>query len=189
MTATTVATPLYEQIMGESWHALAAPVRRLHAAAVRRARGRFEISSGASVVSRLVAAICRLPRSADAADTRLAVTCRHGLERWERTFDGRRVRTWQRQSRRGLLCERFGMVAFDFTLEAADGCLIYRQRDAAMILGPARLRIPRGLAPRIDARECPAGSARVEVDVRVTLPRAGLLIAYRGSIETEDLRP
>ena len=52
-----------------------------------------------------------------------------------------------------------------------------------------RIVIPPPWAPRVEAREDPAGTNRVNVTVRVTLPPIGRLIAYDGSVEIEDVHP
>jgi hypothetical protein len=40
----------------------------------------------------------------------------------------------------------------------------------------------------VEAREDPAGPTRIHVDVRVGLPRVGLLISYAGIVELTDTR-
>jgi hypothetical protein len=54
--------------------------------------------------------------------------------------------------------------------------------------GAVRVRLPGPLAPHVAARADPAGLNRVNVDVRITLPWIGLLIAYDGLIEAEEAR-
>jgi len=62
------------------------------------------------------------------------------------------------------------------------------QREAAVLFGPVRLRIPAAWAPQVEAREDPAGPTRINVAVRVVLPGIGQLIAYDGLVDIEDLR-
>lgn len=184
----TVIAPLYVQVMRDAWTALAEPVRSMHApCSIVRAYGQLRIDRGRHPVARLVATMLRLPRSSAAAETRLTVTARADGEQWERTFDGRRVRTRQYDPHQPELAERFGVVEFRFALEPCNGSLLYVQRAASFVLGRIRVRIPDALAPRVEAREDPAGPNRVRVDVRVSLPFAGLLIAYHGTIQREDV--
>ncbi len=129
--------------------------------------------------------LCRLPRASDGAAARLEVTPRAGVEEWVRTLNGRRLRTRQYQRTMRSLAERFGLLEFRFRLATHGGALVYRQRDASVILGPLRLRLPSPLAPQIDAREAAAGSG-ISITVRVTLPWFGLLLVYSGTIFVED---
>jgi hypothetical protein len=153
----------------------------------RHLRGHLRIEHGRHLAARLVAWLLRLPRASASADTRLIVTPRAGGEDWVRIFDRRRLTTWQERSGASELAERFGILEFRFRLEAsAVGGLVYVQRDAALRLGPLRVRIPASWAPRVEARESPAGPGRVEILVRVALPVVGPLITYEGLMMTED---
>ena len=181
-----LTAPLYMRILGDSWAQLGAPVRALHAtSSTLRARGRLRIEHG-NAVARFVARILRLPPPAAAAETRLTVTARGDGERWQRTFAGRCLDTRQYALGRCELAERFGVLEFRFRLDVSDGRLVYVQREAAFLCGPARLRIPAAWAPRVEAREDPAGPTRVNVEVHVSLPGVGPLIAYDGLIDVED---
>jgi hypothetical protein len=181
-----LTAPLYMRILGDSWGQLGAPVRALHAtSSILRARGRLRIEHG-HYAARFVARILRLPPPAAAAETRLTVTAHGDGEQWQRTFDGRCLDTRQYASGRCELAERFGVLEFRFRLDVSDGRLVYVQREAAFLFGPARLRIPAAWAPRVEAREDPAGPTCVNVEVHVSLPAVGPLIAYDGLIDVED---
>ena len=153
---------------------------------IRRAKGKLRVERGRHPLARLLGAMLRLPHAGDAVDTRLAVTASAGERRWERTFDGRRLTTRQRASNTSELAERIGILEFTFHLDRRGGSVVYVQRDTFLVTGPMRVRIPAVLAPRVEAREDPAGPARIALDVRVTLPGIGLLIGYGGIIEVED---
>ena len=186
----TQTAPLYARVMGESWTQLAEPVRCVHRTQSRtRARGHLRIAHGRHGLARSIAWILRLPRPGAGARTRLNVTARGDGEHWERTFDGRRFDTRQYESPQSELAERYGVLEFRFRLDATGGSLLYVQREAAFLFGLLRLPIPARWAPRVEAREDPAGPKRVKIDVRVVLPGVGLLIAYDGIIEVEDAAP
>lgn len=182
----TVSAPLYQRVMGTSWSELGEPLRLMHATSPTvQARGRLFVEHGVHPVARLVARMLGLPRPCVAADTRLTVTaCAEG-ERWERTFSGRRFATLQYTCREEL-AERFGVFQFRFRLRVSGGSLLYVQRHAAFRCGPVGLPIPASWAPRVEAREDPAGANRLHVEVRVMLPGIGLLISYAGIIEVEE---
>ena len=182
----TVSAPLYERILGNGWSQLAQPLRFMHATSSPvRACGRFRIDYGPHPVARLLARILRLPDPSAAAETRLMVTARADGEDWERTFSGRRFAT--RQCRcHDELAERFGILEFRFHLRVSNGSLLYVQRRAAFLCWLVCLPIPTACAPRVEAREDPAGPNRIHVQVRVVLPGIGPLIAYAGIIEVEE---
>jgi Domain of unknown function (DUF4166) len=185
----TVAVPLYLQIMGSSWSQIAEPIRCLHAThSVLRARGPLHIEHGLHPVARLLAKMLRLPHPNAAADTRLIVTARPEGEHWARTFDGRRLQTFQYKWRDELI-ERYGVLEFRFRLRASGGSLLYVQREAAFLWWRTRLRIPARWTPRVEAREDPAGPRQIDVAVRVVLPAVGLLISYGGVVQVEDSGP
>jgi len=178
---------LYADILGSAWLELAEPVRAVHAAGPTvRAHGRLRIGHGGSLAARWLARLLRLPRASEAAETRLVVRRDTGGERWHRTFDGRRFETRQYRAGDGALGEQFGLLEFRFQLAASQGSLVMRQTEAALQWGVVRLRLPGACAPRIDAREDPAGARRIQLHVCVTLPLLGPILTYDGLIVSED---
>jgi hypothetical protein len=138
-------------------------------------------------VARVLAALLHLPRPCGAAETRLVIAACGDREQWRRTFDDRRLDTWQYQTGDGELGERFGVLEFRFRLEASGGgSLVFRQLEAAVVLGSVRLRLPASWAPRIEASEDPAGAHQIGVHVRVVLPAVGPLLTYEGTITLEE---
>ena len=78
------------------------------------------------------------------------------------------------------------MFEVRFRLQILGGRLLYVQRDAALLFGTLRVVIPTPWAPLVQAQEEPAGPRSVRVDVRVTLPYVGLLMAYDGVVTVGD---
>lgn len=178
---------LYAGLLGSAWMELAEPVRAAHASgSTVRARGRFRIAHGRGHAARWLARLLRLPRANPKADTRLVITEDAGGERWHRTFDDRRIDTRQYRAGDGELAERFGLLEFRFKLDASQGSLIFRQVEAAFLCGTVRLKIPAAWAPRVDAREDPAGARQIGVHVRVALPLVGPVLTYDGTIDIEE---
>ncbi|MGI8749522.1 MAG: DUF4166 domain-containing protein [Thermoleophilaceae bacterium] len=177
---------LYPQLLGPSWHELAAPVRRTHLdGASLSAAGRFRVRHGAGRLGRLLAWLLRVPPATEAASIRLLVTPLGRGERWERSFDGAPLISTQRESG-GRLVERIGPLELCFRLEVRGGALLYRQAGAALSAGPLAVSLPRVLAPRVEAREEPEGTERTRVSVAVTVPWIGLLVSYSGYIERDE---
>ena len=181
--------PLYARIMCDNWFRLAEPIRVLHSkCATTSVHGWMRVEHGRHPLAGILARRLRLPRSSAAVHAELTVTPVDGGERWLRTIGAERLETWQHQSDSSELSERFGCLEFRFRLAAADGRLVFVQREAALRFSARRLRLPRWLAPRIEAHEDAADARRVRVRVRITLPVVGLLIAYDGLIEVTGSR-
>ena len=184
--AAEISRGLYARLLGPDWLQLAAPVRHAHTPPTIRARGSFWIAHGPGPVARTLAALLRLPRANSAADTRLCVTAEASAERWQRTFDGRHLDTRQYETDKGELGERIGILEFRFRLERSGGSLLFRQAQAAVMMGSLRLPLPERWLPVIEAREDPAGAHRISVHVRVVLPGIGPLMTYEGIIDVEE---
>jgi hypothetical protein len=180
---------LYARLLGPSWPLAAEAIRATHApGSTVRAHGRLRIAHGSGPLAAFLIWLLRLPRASEAADTRLTITPHAGGEEWLRTFDDRRLQTRQYEAGDGALAERVGILELRFRLEVLEGSLFFRQRDAALIVGSMRIRLPTGLAPSIEAREDPAGERRIRIHVRLVLPAVGPLITYEGIIHIEEPR-
>lgn len=182
------AAGFYARLAGEAWAGVCEPVRLFHSGEMpARWSGRFDVSHGPGLAARLLARLMRLPAAGEGLSVRLAVTAEGERgERWERTFGGRPFVTSQSEHGEGFLAERVGPVEVLYRLEAEGGALLYRQARAALCAGPLRLRLPRRLAPSVEAREwAEAGEAGVRVRVRVRAPLVGTLVTYEGRVEPE----
>jgi hypothetical protein len=145
------------------------------------------VRRGTGAAARLLARLLGLPPGGEAVPLRLSIEpLEGGGERWRRTFDGRDFVTEQREHAGGLLAERAGPFETLFRVAAEGGALAYRSEVTSLRAGRLRLRLPRSLAPRVEASEraSPRG-AGVLVSVRVTAPLVGALIEYEGLVKTE----
>jgi len=180
------STPLYAKLLGGAWSQLAEPIRAFHAKTPTQARGRMRLVNGGGVPARALNWLLRLPAASESADVRLHVDRERDGERWCRTFNGARVTTWQRAGAANLLVERFGFFEIQFQLVSENGALRYRQTDASMRIGALRLRLPAAIAPAVEGCERPCGPACIDVQVSVSWPPAGLILAYDGAIHFEN---
>ena len=178
-------TLLYERLTGAAWRRVAAPIQSVHAARPTDAHGRFRIDHGRHMLARLLVRILQLPAQGVDVDTRLRITACGNGEHWLRTFNGHRLETRQFATDDSALAEQFGILELRFRLETSGDSLVYVQHQAALVFGPVRLTLPAVCAPRVDAREDPAGADAVDVDVHVTLPAIGTLITYQGRIDVD----
>jgi hypothetical protein len=186
---TTEAAPagLYARLVGDGWGGLDEPVRRLHLRA--RGAGVFAVRRGEGRFARLVARLMGLPQSGESVPLLLSVEPHGGGECWRRNFAGREFVTEQsgQSGRAGpLLAERAGPFELLFRLRVEGGALVYRPEGAALRVSGLRVRLPRLLAPRVEARERADEGGGVRVEVCVTAPLAGLLIRYEGLVRTEE---
>lgn len=179
---------LYERLVGVEWEKLDEAVRRFHpSGAGLRAAGTFVVRRGRGRFAHLLAYLLGLPDSGEAVPLLLRVTPHAGGERWRRSFAGRDFVTEQRAHAGTLLAERAGPAEMLFRLTAEGGALVYTQEGLALRAGRLRLRLPRRLAPRVEASErAGKGGRGVRVFVRVTAPLVGLVIRYEGLVTTEE---
>jgi len=172
--------PLYVQVLGERFAALAPEVRAMHM--VSRdggATGRATVSRGANILARLVARLMRFPRAGD-HDLHVAFFERDGTETWTRDFSGSRFSSsLSRQGR--YIVERFGQLRFRFDLANDDDGLRMIMRGWSFL----NLPLPLWLAPRSEAREW-AEHGRFHFDVPIALPLIGTIVHYRGWLKPAD---
>jgi len=144
--------------------------------------GAFDVRWGEGRLARALARLTGLPRAGGQVPTELEVTPDADGEIWQRRFgsDFLTTRQWEEN---GRLMERAGRFELGFRLEASNAELVFQQTRAWLRLGPARLPLPRWLAPRVRARAGPASGAEgMQVRVEVSLPGVGVLCSYQGSL-------
>jgi hypothetical protein len=182
-------SPLYQAILGTAWLDVAAPILRAHCnGAPVAGRGSFRVFRGRRRLSRLLALFLRLPRATNSAVTKLEIIPEAAVERWERTFNGRRFTSRQYVTGEGMLAERFGALEIWFALEVREDVLIYHQQGAALYLGRRRIVLPPWLAPQVSGREKAVGG-KTHVQVQIDLSVGGLLIAYDGLMDIDQQAP
>lgn len=171
---------IYKQLLGDNWRSLAEPIRLAHETGVEHT-GIFRISHSGHFLARLILACSKLPRRAAATPTRLKITRQNQIEIWERWFGEDQFTTRQWASPAGLLVERFGVWELHFALHTdAPDLLRYVQRRARIHLGPFSCPVPLICAPSVSATETAGSATEVGIQVEVSLPAVGKLIAYDG---------
>ena len=191
-TATTAPpSGLYPRLLGAAWNELAAPVQTLHSSQGSVARvGLFRVRRGERRLARFLAWLGRLPAVGETVSTRLEITTDSERETWRRNFAGTQVVTRHRESPVGVLAERFRCLELRYRLSVVEHALRFQQVGASFCLGQLAMPLPRWLAPQVAARAwAETNSAAVQVAVRASFPLAGLLVAYEGSMESEELKP
>lgn len=153
------------------------------------AHGSLHVEHGDRLLARFLARLLRLPGPAPAAESRLVVTPGDAGEQWQRTIGRQLFTSRQYDAGGGELAERFSLFEFRFRLQPAAGGLTFDQVGTFVRCGFAAVPLPRIWWPRVEAHEAPAGARCTHISVRVAAPFVGLIIAYQGTMETEDRRP
>ena len=172
---------LLEELLGPAaFAALPAPLRAFHGAAGEPVwRGRAEITTGATLMARLLRRIISLPEAGSDVPLSVSVERIEGssgqAESWTRNFGGARF-TSRLHADAGMLHERFGPITFRLGLSACDGGITLPVVSARCLGIP----LPAFLLPRSQAREDVDEQGRFRFDVKLTLPGFGLLTHYRG---------
>jgi hypothetical protein len=169
--------PLYARAMGSRFEALPPAVRAMHEVnGDGGAAGEGNVKRGGHPLARLIAAIMRFPPEG-AYPLHVAFAAQGSEEHWTRDFGGYRFASGLAQVGDGV-AERFGPLRFVFDLPS-DAAGLRMELRRWTLFG---LPMPRGLGPRIAAREWQEnGRFRFDVDVR--LPLIGKVVCYNGWLE------
>jgi hypothetical protein len=184
MPTTHTPSQLFVRVLGDSWQQLPEELQRFHLyEGSLSARGKFYVRHG-RWPAKLLAWIMGMPAAGEQVELLLKVTESAGVERWERSFAGKPMVTFQSRRADGLLIERVGLNEVYFRLDVRDGGLHFQTVGAAICIGPWRLPLPSLLRPKITASESfVADRGGITVRVEIYLPILGKLIEYGGTIE------
>ena len=175
----------YSQALGPSRFALAPAIHDAHCRDDRAEMvGRFMVARGRGPVAVVLGRCLGLPRPGSDVPLRLRIERSRGCETWLREFgDHKGLRTTQRAVSAGRIEERVGPVAILLDVRADGGALCLRQVSAAIAVCGLRIRVPAWLCPRTTASVTPTAEGGMTVEVRATLPRGRLLVAYSGTVQ------
>jgi len=179
VTAPQAPPSLYRQLLGASFDTLAPSLRTLHSRdGRRRYHGKVDVERGTGLLSGLCARATRLP-PAGKGPIAVEIDARTGREQWSRAFAGHamRSRLWARD---GLLCERLGLATFGFRLSIDQGGIAWRVARVRALGVP----LPVSWFSGVHAREFER-DGRYRFDVTAHVPWVGLLVHYRGWLDTE----
>ena len=173
---------LYRRLLGVRFDALPARVRELHDVTGTAVWvGRADVERGASLASRLLAALFSLPPDGKDQPLRVTFEPHSGREIWTRAFGARQFRSVQFE-KHGLLRERVGPSCLVFALDASADGLALRLLDV-LVLG---IPLPRMLHPCVRTMESEK-DGRYRFEVSSHLPLGGLLVRYAGWLDRADV--
>jgi hypothetical protein len=171
--------PLYRRVLGDAWERLPPQLQAMHDLnGGLVAEGTATVERGKGVLARLLAMVIGFPQAGTEVPVSVAFSLRDGREYWRRTFAGRSFLSTQEEGQgrfARLVCERFGPVAVGLAL-VLDG-----ERLRLIVRGWSLFGIPMPLrlAPHSHSWEF-VQDGRFRFHVEISLPVAGLIVAYRG---------
>jgi hypothetical protein len=176
-------TALFPALLGQSWHALPAPVRRMHGEAPRvRAVGVAEVDGAMHLPARLLRRLLGLPGPGQAQALELLIERQPDHEIWTRRFARGLMRSrLTRGPHGGRLHERLGPLMLQFDLHCVGGAIDWQLRGARLL----GLPLPRAWFGSVLSRSG-AQEGRYAFHIDTRLPLLGQLVAYRGWLELAD---
>ncbi|HWU78128.1 MAG TPA: DUF4166 domain-containing protein [Rhodanobacter sp.] len=174
---------LFPGLLGEHWHQLAAPVRRMHGDSTHvLARGAADVEGATNLPVRWLRKLLGLPGPGPQQALEVRIERRGTREIWTRRFAGQQMRSvLDRVLGRPLLCERLGPITLHFELLRDDTAIDWQLRSARMFGMP----LPRALLGEVLSRSS-ARDGRYAFHIDTRLPWFGRLVAYRGWLEIVD---
>ena len=161
--------PLYQRILGESWHQLAPEIRHLHSVtSVSSFSGRCTIKRGPNPLAWLLATLIGFPKAGFDQCITVQLAVDGDGERWVRSSGGSTFSSLQHSGRgrcEWLLRERFGALAVDMALVVDGVNLRYVVRRWGLLGIP----LPLSLAPRATAIES-VQDGKFKFDVEIGHP-------------------
>lgn len=177
-------TPLYRRVLGDRFDALPREVKALHnLTGTSMWKGTADVERGSNPLSRLAGWMSGLPPAGPGQALTVTFEPREGREIWTRAFGTAIFRTVQFEDN-GVLHERAGPATFRFALRATEGALSLRL-IAMRVFG---IPVPPFLLPRVATEEREV-AGRYRFRVESSLPIAGFLVRYAGSLTRVDSPP
>lgn len=177
--------PLYRRVLDSAWERLAPIIRDLHMVETRRAfSGRARVDRGKGLIARMIGALYGFPRAGTEIPVDVLLERSKGGELWQRTFAGRRFRSFQKEGSGRSAClidERFGPVSVGLALVLKGEELHYVVRRWTFCGMP----MPMFMAPAGRTFEF-VERGRFHFHVEIAHPWFGLIVRYQGWLESAD---
>jgi hypothetical protein len=171
---------LYRRVMGAAFDRLPSLVRTIHQVhGDAGASGEGSVRRGGGPAGRAVAWFGGFPPAGD-YPLHVSFEENDGVERWTRRFGPHRFDSRLSEDG-GKLVERFGPMRFAFDLPADATGLAMRLTGWSLF----GMKLPRFLAPRIDAREWQEED-RFHLHVAIAMPLIGEVVRYDGWLRPAD---
>ena len=181
-----IPATLFRAALGSDLDAIPASVQNLHRDdRCDRIAGTVEVRTTRHMLGRILCLIGGIPRVAGPVPAELRIERCGAGERWSRA-----IGPWRFSSvataEPGALIERTGMMELRLAVSVAEGGIRFDQKSAHLRVLGLRIRLPRILAPRIEAFERPGSDgSSAEIGVTLRAPLAGLLVSYTGCVRRD----
>ena len=173
--ATHKTQPLYQNILGDSWHTLPPTIRQMHDTTTDAvAQGEGSVTRGTHILARLAAWIGGFPPATAATPVRVDFTVTDGREIWTRHFDNHKFHSHQYQEGAHLI-EAFGPLRFTMALIAEENKLHLHMRKWSFL----KLPLPMFFCPRSDSYEYET-DGKFYFHVHISHPFCGVIVKYHG---------
>ena len=174
--------PIFEQVLGEKWQSLPAPLRDLHGAARESSfSGQASVKRGNGLLAKIVGRLTRFPHANTEVPVTVRITPKTNRETWERDFSGHTFSSKMSIGSgrlEGLMCERFGPARFGMALVTDGEVLRYVSRRWTLFAVP----MPKWMMPNGEMFETVV-AGRFFFHVEIKLPLIGHVVTYEGSLE------
>jgi hypothetical protein len=172
---------VFQQAIGPEFARLSPTLQRIHDSRTRvKLIGRCDIDRGRGLSIATLARMATLPPSGVDVPTSVVITRDAQGECWSRKFGDHEMRSrlWAKD---GLLHERLGTLTLSFRLLAMRDRIDWRVVGASAVGVP----LPTSWFAGLNATEA-AVDGDYRFDVRAQLPRYGLVVHYRGTLEERE---
>lgn len=170
---------IYVDLMREDFQRLVPQLRRIHErSGSNRYSGEVRVQRGNGLLSKLCAAVARLPPDYHGT-IKVDIVANDAMEQWTRYFGPHRLRSTLR-ARDGHLTERLGALRLNFKLALVDGSIRWRVASANWL----GLALPSRWFAQLIACES-IEQDHYHFDVSVGLPWVGTLINYAGWLNVD----
>jgi hypothetical protein len=169
---------LFQQVLGEAFQTLPAPIRALHTAVLpRQFHGHARVVAAEGRIARCLGRLLGFPGCSVDAPIAVTIESAPGGQRWTRHFPPRPMVSsmW---SEHGLLLERFGPVTLRFRLHGDSNGLQWHLVAVRVLGMPLPLAWFRGVSAREYVRD-----GRYRFQVRGAIVGIGILVSYEGWID------
>ena len=123
---TSIAKPVFQQALGESFETLPAPIKALHQQlGMHVYEGRASIKGSTGLMGRMASWLVGFPSDEGDADVKVTITGDENKEKWVREFDGKPFLSHLSVDDDGYVQERFGPLSIRLGLEARGDKLFY----------------------------------------------------------------
>lgn len=179
-----IGLSLYEEVMGEDFIKLPAPVQRFHRLTGKhQLHGRVVSEPPTSLLAKRLAMLLGTPTQGHEGLIRFELDAQPGREIWTRHFPSIKMTSTLRREGRKVI-EHLGASRLTFELTASESRLVMKLKALRFFGIPC----PSWLMPDVLAEESGA-DGRLHFKVRAAMPLIGVVASYHGHLNVPQGSP